>query len=92
MALVDADSFADRDLATVYVARRLPEAKRVEAALSERGIDYAVDIEPFRVYLLGFIPRDYEGVGFYVECDVAVEARRVLAAADLTAGLVDEEE
>lgn len=92
MALVDPDAFADREVAAVYVARRLPEAKRVEAALSERGLDYAVDIEPYRVYLFGFIPRDYEGVGFYVACGDAAEARRALAAADLTAGLVEEDE
>jgi len=92
MPLVDPDLFADKDVAPVYVARRLPEAKRVESALSEYGIDYAVDIETFRVHLFGIIPRDYEGVGFYVLQRDAHLARRALRDAALTLGLVEEDE
>lgn len=92
MALVDPDLFGDEDVAAVYVARRLPEAKRVERTLSDHGIDYAVDVETFQVHLFGLFPREYEGVGFYVLRRDARLARRALTDAAMTQGLVDEDE
>jgi hypothetical protein len=43
------DDFGDADLSRIYLAARLAEAKRVEKILDENGIDYAVEVEPYRV-------------------------------------------
>ena len=88
--LVDADTFADKDVARVYIAGRLSEAKRVESALSEKGIDYAVDIEPFVTRVLGIFRTEYDGVAFYVLSSQAAFARQTLADAKLRVGLVDD--
>ena len=88
--LVDPEAFADQALARIYIAGRLSEAKRVESALSERGIDYTVEIERFRTHLLGIIPTEYEGVAFYVPSAQAELCRRILDEADLHTGLVED--
>ncbi|MFI5395835.1 MAG: hypothetical protein ACHQ9S_09910 [Candidatus Binatia bacterium] len=90
MALVNPEIFDDKEVAMVYVAGRLNEGKRVEQVLSDNAIDYAVDIEPFQGRLLGILPVEYEGIGFYVLSDQAEFCRRVLRAADLVQGLVEE--
>lgn len=87
--LVEIDEFGGEETARVYIAGRLSEAKRVERTLSERGIDYAVEIEAFRTNLLGFLPTEYEGVAFYVLSQQASLCRRALEEAGLTVGLVD---
>ena len=88
--LLEPEAFGDQDVARVYIAGRLSEAKRVESALSEKGIDYTVEIERFQARLLGILPREYEGVAFYVLSTNAVPARRILDEAGLRAGLVEE--
>jgi hypothetical protein len=92
MALVDAATFDDQEVTLVYIAGRLKEGKRVEQVLSDDGIDYAVDIEPFRTTVLGILPVEYEGVGFYVAAHQADRCRAVLGAAGLVQGLVEKEE
>ena len=88
MPLVDPDSFGDDDCARVYIAGRLTEARRVAAALTGGGLDYFVDAEKFRKYVLGVIPREYDGVAFYVAAGAADTARAALRAAGLRHGLV----
>jgi hypothetical protein len=91
MARVDPDVFDEKEVALVYIAGRISEAERVEKALTERGVDYALDIEPFQTYVLGLLPVQYEGVGFYVVTAQAELSRRLLHEAGLKEGLVDEE-
>ena len=91
MALVDPATFDDKDVTMIYIAGRLSEAKRVEEILSENAVDYAVDIEPFQSRVLGIIPVEYEGVGFYVLTAHAELSRRVLREARLLQGLVEED-
>jgi len=92
VALVDPAIFDDKEVAMVYIAGRLPEGKRVEQVLSENDIDYAVDTEPFESRVLGILPVTYEGVGFYVVAGQADFCRRVLRAAGLVQGLVEDDE
>lgn len=92
MALVDPITFDDKKVAMVYIAGRLKEGKRVEAVLSANAIDYAVDIEPFESRVLGILPVEYEGVGFYVLSEQADFCRSVLRAAGLLQGLVEEDQ
>jgi hypothetical protein len=92
MALIDAAELDGKEVARVYIAGRLAEAKRVEQVLSENGIDYALDAEVFRTNLLGFLPSEYEGVAFYVLSGQASRCRQILHGAGLTAGLVEDDE
>jgi hypothetical protein len=91
MVLVDPETFDDKEVAMVYIAGRLNEGKRVEQVLSDNAIDYAVDIEPFQSRLLGILPIEREGVGFYVLSSQADCCRRVLREAGLLQGLVEED-
>ena len=90
MALVDPETFDDEEVAIVYIAGRLPEGKRVEQVLSDHAIDYAVDSEPFQSRVLGILPVEYEGVGFYVLSGQAEFCRRLLREAGLVQGLVED--
>ncbi len=90
MALVDPQAFVDKEVAPVYIAGRPGEAKRVERILSDNGIDYVVDIEPFETHLLGVLPVEYEGVKFSVLSGQAGFCRRVLRDAGLRAGLIED--
>jgi DNA helicase HerA-like ATPase len=92
MALVDAATFDDTEVTLVYIAGRLKEGKWVEQILSDNGVDYAVDIEPFETMVLGILPVKYEGVGFYVAAHQADRCREVLAAAGLVQGLVERDD
>jgi hypothetical protein len=49
---VDFDDWDGKEVTRVYIAGRLAEAALVEKALTERGVDYAVDLEPFRLMVL----------------------------------------
>ena len=91
MPLVHIEAFDGKELERVYLAGRLAEAKDVERTLSEHGIDYAVEIEPFQTTLLGFLLREYEGVAFYVLADQASTCRSRLKTAGLVVGLLDED-
>lgn len=91
MAIVDWEEFTDKDVARVYLAGRLREAKAVENTLSGNGIDYAVDIEPFKTYLFGILPRKHKGVAFYVLKLRAEHSRQVLQDAGLMKGLILED-
>ena len=43
----DAEHFGDRELALVYVARKLNDALRLEDALTKAEVDYYVEAESF---------------------------------------------
>ena len=87
MARLDLEDFAGRELARVYIAGRVSEAESVESALTEHGIDYAVDIEPFLKSSLGLFTSAYAGAAFYVLEGQAALAHTVLAAAGLNQGI-----
>ena len=91
MALVDPDTFDDEQITIIYIAGRLSESKRVEQVLSDHAIDYSVDGEPFESRILGIIPVQYEGIGFYVLTEQADFCRRALRDAGLIEGLVAED-
>jgi len=72
----EADFFGDRDMDLVYIAKKLQEALRLEAAFTESGVDYAV--EPDR-YSGGVIFRSERvGAFFYVLPETADQARQVM--------------
>ena len=90
MALVEPEDLANVEVARVYIAGRLPEAQEVERVLSDNGVDYFVEIEPFEVMLLGILPTEHKGVAFYVAESNAELSCRVLREAGLEQGLLEE--
>ena len=75
----EADHFGDRELALVYVGRKLQQALRLEEALTAAGLDYYVEAEP---YVSGTIlKRQRVGAFFYVLPEVETETRRVMQEA-----------
>jgi hypothetical protein len=91
MARVDFEDWEGKEVARVYIAGRVAEALLVEKTLSEHGIDYALDIEPFRIMILGLFPSEYKGVGFYVLSRQAGCSKRVLLDAGLRTGIEEGE-
>ncbi len=89
MTRVDAEAFAGKDAARIYIAGRVREALRVEQVLSALAVDYVVEIEPYQTRLLGLLPVEYRGATFYVLAGCAESCRRALVDAGLRAGLVD---
>ncbi len=87
MAKVDIEAFRDQEVTRVYVAGKSGEAKQVESTLTENGIDYAVEIEPYVRMIFGIVPRKYSGAGFYVQSERAAVARRFLLAAGFDKGI-----
>lgn len=60
----DSDFFEEAELDLVYMARRLPDALRLEELLTAVGIDYLVETG---MYSAGFIMRrELTGAFFYV--------------------------
>ena len=88
MARVESETLADRDLAGVFIAATLDEARRVEELLTHRGVDYAVQVELFGYTLFGS-PR--YGAMFYVTSSQAEYCRSALVTAGLELGVVEQE-
>jgi len=72
----DPDFFGDRELSLIYIARRLREALRLESALTEAGVDYAVEADN---YVGGLIFRSERvGAFFYVAPESITQVREVM--------------
>ncbi len=72
----DAEFYGDREVELIYIAKRLSEAKAVEALLTGKELDYAVETDE---YFGGFLfQRTRIGAFFYVAPEAAVNARRTL--------------
>jgi hypothetical protein len=73
----DVSYFEDQEMDLIYIAKRLKEALRLESALTESGVEYAV--EPDR-YSGGVIFRSERvGAFFYVLPDAVQQAREVMS-------------
>ena len=74
----DADWFEGREPQLIYIAKKLAESTAVEAALTEAGIDFAVEPDEYQG---GVIFRQTRiGAFFYVMPELADEAMGVLRA------------
>ena len=87
MARVEPESFANNEVARVYIAGTLAEARRVEELLGGHGVDYVVQVEPYRASIL-FGPRN--GAAFYVVDSQAEFCRLQLSAGGFERGLLYE--
>ena len=87
MARVEPPALENHDLTRVYIAGTLREAKDIEDLLTGNGINYVVQVEPYRASIL-FGPRN--GAAFYVTEEQAIFCRAQLASAGFHRGLLDE--
>lgn len=72
----DATYFENKEAVLVYIAKRLRDALRLEAVLTEAGIDYGVEVDH---YLGGIIfRRQRAGAFFYVVRDAVEPAFAVM--------------
>ena len=90
MARLNIEDFGGEELTRVYIAGRIREAERVEGTLTQHGVDYTVDIEPFVKRVLGLFTSQYSGAAFYVPSSQAAAARSLLLEARLTEGISDD--
>jgi hypothetical protein len=74
----DPEFFGEAELDLVYMARRLRDALRLEALLTEAGVEYLVETGP---YTGGFLMRrELTGAFFYVAPSDLARTRDVLLA------------
>jgi hypothetical protein len=71
----DPEFFGDQELSLLYMARRLPDALRLERLLTDAGFDYLVETGTYTGGLL--MRRELTGAYFYV-ADQAIEGCRAL--------------
>lgn len=89
MPLVELEDFGDVEPTLIFLTPSLREAKRVEGLLNEKGVDYAVSIEPCGRTLFG-TPRS--GAAFYVAEHQAAFCRAHLTSAGLALGVLTAED
>ena len=72
----DADFFGDREMDLIYIAKKLKEALKLEGALTESGVEYAVETDH---YSGGVIFRSERvGAFFYVLPEALQQAQEVM--------------
>jgi vacuolar-type H+-ATPase subunit E/Vma4 len=74
----DEDFFADKELALIYIAKKLKEALAIEEILTRAEFDYLVEPDKYRGGVLFVSERI--GAFFYVDPSRAEQAREFLAA------------
>ena len=87
MARVEPEALANNEVARVYIAGTLAEARRVEELLGGNGVNYVVQVEPYRASIL-IGPRN--GAAFYVIDTQAEFCRLQLSAAGFERGILQE--
>jgi hypothetical protein len=72
----DADFFEDREMDLIYIAKRLKEALRLESALTESGVEYAVEADKYSGGVIFMSERI--GAFFYVLPEAVEQAREIM--------------
>lgn len=72
----DAPFFEDRQLALIYIAKRLTEALRLEGVLTDVGVDYAVEPDKYKGGVI--FASERIGAFFYVLPDAVEPARAAM--------------
>jgi hypothetical protein len=87
MARIEPDQLQDPE--PIFLASSLRTARKVEALLDSRGVDYVVQVEELgRTTLFGTMRH---AAGFYVTEGQASHCRALLADAGLSHGIVEED-
>ena len=85
MSLVDEDAFRERPIVRIFLAATVGEARRVEAVLDQRDVDYFVRVEAFGRTLFG---SERHGATFFVEAGRADDCEAALVEAGLGFGVL----
>jgi hypothetical protein len=72
------DFFGEEELSLLYMARRLPDALKLERILTDAGIDYLVETGTYTGGLL--MRRELTGAYFYVSDTVIEQSRTLLVS------------
>jgi hypothetical protein len=72
----DAGFFEDREMDLIFIAKNLKEALRLENALTESGVEYAVETDEYSGGLLFRSTR--VGASFYVLPEAIEQVREVM--------------
>ena len=72
----DASFFEDQEMDLIYIAKKLREALRLETALTESGIEYAVEPDKYSGGVLFMSERI--GAFFYVLPEALEQAREIM--------------
>jgi hypothetical protein len=72
----DASFFEDQEMDLIYIAKKLKEALRLETALTESGVEYAVEPDKYSGGVLFMSER--VGAFFYVLPDALEQAREIM--------------
>jgi hypothetical protein len=72
----DASFFEDQEMDLIYIAKKLKEALRLESALTESGIEYAVEPDKYSGGVLFMSERI--GAFFYVLPEAMEQARETM--------------
>jgi hypothetical protein len=72
----DASFFEDQEMDLIYIAKKLKEALRLESALTESGIEYAVEPDKYSGGVLFMSERI--GAFFYVLPEALEQAREIM--------------
>jgi hypothetical protein len=77
-----AEELSGTPLKPVYIAGNMADAERAERVLTERGIDYAVSLEPFTnsSAMGAVLGGTYAGLFFYVPAAQHESSRALLSA------------
>ena len=89
MPRLERDAFGAGDLACVYVAATLREARDAEQVLTAVGVDYVVDVEEIGTTLFG---SRRHGAAFYVSTAQAAYSGTKLVSAGLGLGVLIQED
>jgi hypothetical protein len=72
----ESEFFEDQVLDLLVMARRLPEALRIEELLTDSGVEYCIETGPYVGGLL--FRRELTGVFFYVRQEVLESSQQLL--------------
>lgn len=81
MARFTLEEFESLNPTLIYIAGNVVEAEKAEQALTEFGIDYALNIEPFAG--TSILSGVHQGLSIYVSQEAAVNGRQCLEAKGL---------
>ncbi len=74
----EASFFEDQEMELIYIAKKLKEALRLESALTESGVEYAVEPDKYSGGVIFMSER--VGAFFYVLPEAVEQAREIMRA------------
>jgi hypothetical protein len=86
MSRIEFEKFSDSEIIRIYIAKNVKEAETIEKLLTDKGIDYAISLEPFLPPSL--LQSERMGAAFYVQSDQEALCRQLITDAGLQAGLI----